>query len=417
MNTRHGKKIPFVIAVIVVCCAGVIAEGQNVDFKEKIMRVRVQNNEGMPIKGANIHRSVWAKVRFDANADYITNGNGEVSMELPESMDILRLWATKNGYVPLFVNFDSRKMDGLAFPNEFTFTMDKGTTIGGFVVDESGEPIANAKVEVSIDSRESDGRGEVVVSRWLASGKDGCITDTQGYWSLSNVPSGYDHRIGLWLTHPGYVDDLDWRGINDTPQFTFEQLRDRVARTVMESGVKVSGVITDQNDNPVPKAMVVWGDNPYHNERDQETFTDKEGLYQLPPLAAGSTVLTVVAPGSAPQLRPIKLIGSSMTVNFKLKRGKTIRFSFVDADGNPIPQVRVNIAGWRGRKTLFNWRHPNVPYSKIPDRADKGGVYVWDWAPEDAVGFYFYRGGYRSSGKRSYGPGAHHITLQRATSP
>jgi len=209
-------------------------ESRAADFKKKTMRVRVQNNEGTPIKGANIHRSVWAKVRFDANADYITNDNGEANMELPESMDILRLWATKSGYVPLFVNFDSREMNGVAFPNEFTFTIDKGTTIGGFVVDDSGAPIVKARVEVSIDSRESDGRGEVVVSRWLAEGKDGCMTDKRGYWSLSNVPPGNNHKIGLRLTHPGYVDDLDWRGFNDTSHFTIEQLRNRVARVVME---------------------------------------------------------------------------------------------------------------------------------------------------------------------------------------
>jgi len=401
-------------AVKTIHDASAEAEGQNADFKKYIMQVRVEDNEGMPIKGASIHRSVWTKVRIDSNADYIANDNGEVSMELPESKSILRLWATKNGYVPLFVNFDSRQMDGLAFPDEFTFTMEKGTTIGGFVVDESGAPIAKAKVEVTIDSRDPDGRGGVGVSRWLASGEDGCMTDMRGYWSLSNVPAGNSHMISLWLTHPGYVDDLSWRSFNGQQQFTLKQLRDRVAKNVMENGVKVSGVLTDQNDNPIPKAMVVWGDKPYHNERDQQTFTDKRGLYQLPPLAAGSTVLTVVAPGSAPQLKPIKLNGSSMTVDFQLTRGKTIRFSFVDGDGKPIPEARVNIAGWRGRETLFNWRHPNVPYSKIPDRANSEGVYVWDWAPEDPVEFYFYEEGVRSkSEKRIYGPGAHQIILQR----
>jgi len=414
---RHAHKTPFLIAAVTLFAVGVMAADRNVDFKIKTMTVRVLDNAGMPIKGANIHRSVWTKVRFDANADYVTNDNGEVSMELPESMDILRLWATKNGYVPLFVNFDARKMGGPTFPNEFTFTLAKGTTIGGFVVDDSGAPIVEARVEVSIDSRESDGRGEVVVSRWLAEGKDGCMTDKRGYWSLSNVPPGGDKKIGLWLTHPGYVDDLGWRGFNDTSRFTIEQLRDRVAKLVMENGVRVSGVITDQDNKPVSKAMVVWGDDPYDNQRDQQTFTDDEGLYQLPPLAAGSTVLTIVAPGSAPELKLIKLIGSSITVDFQLMRGKTIRFSFVDADGKPIPKVRVIIAGWRGRKTLFNWRHPNVPYSKIPDLADERGVYVWDWAPEDAVEFFYGRNGYKSSEPQNYGPGSHQITLQRETSP
>lgn len=383
------------------------------------MRVRVVDRDGMPIKGVNIHRGVWTKVPFHGNRDFLTNESGEVSLKLPESMYILRLWATKNGHVPLFVNFDSRIMGGPAFPNEFTFTLTKGTTIGGFVVDESGMPIAEARVEVSVDSREPDGRGEVVVSRWLATEEDGCMTDKRGYWSLGNVPPGDDQGIRLWLTHPGYVDDLRWRGhgFGDTSDFTIKQLRNRSAKLVMKNGVKVRGVITDQNDNPVPGAMVVWGEDPYGVRGSQETFTDKEGLYQLPPLAVRPTALTVIAPGSAPQLKPMNPDESSLTFDFRLSPGKTVQFSFVDIDGKPVPEVLVNIGGWRAKKTLFNMRHPSISYSKIPDRADKRGMYVWDWAPEDEVAFYFYRDGYQSIRKRDYSPGTHQITLQRETSP
>jgi protocatechuate 3,4-dioxygenase beta subunit len=238
MNTEVILRVSLLVVIthliVLLGCSKKKNESQAADFKKKTMRVRVQNNEGTPIKGANIHRSVWTKVPFDANADYITNDNGEANMELPGSMSILRLWATKNGYVPLFVNFDSQKMEGVVLPDEFTFTMEKGTTIGGFVVDASGAPIVNARVEVAIDSRDPDGRGGVAVSRWLAEGGDGCMTDKRGYWSFSNFPPGDNHKIGLRLTHPEYVDDLDYWGFNDTSYFTIEELRKRVARVVME---------------------------------------------------------------------------------------------------------------------------------------------------------------------------------------
>lgn len=391
------------------------ANDRNVDAGMKTMQVRVVDSNGMPIQGVNIHRSVWTKVPFQANADFLTNESGKVSVNLPESMYILRLWATKNGHVPLFVNFDSRTMGGPDFPKEFTFTLARGTTIGGFVVDESGEPIVEAKVEVSIDSRESDGRGETVVSRWLATEEDGCMTDKRGYWSLNNVPEGSNRTITLWLTHPGYVDDMRWRRFGNGSHFTIKPLRDRIAKLVMEKGIKVKGIVIDENDTPIPDAMVVWGDDPYGNRGSHETFTDETGQYQLPPLAALPTVITVVAPGSAPQLKPINPDGSSLTVDFQLTQGKTVRFNFVDTDGKSVPGVQVNIGGWRGRKTLFNMRHPTISDSRIPNRADDTGTYVWDWAPEDKVGFQFYRDGYQWIKTRDYGPGTHQITLQRET--
>jgi hypothetical protein len=68
--------------------------------------------------------------------------------------------------------------------------------------------------------------------------------------------------------------------------------------------------------------------------------------------------------------------------------------------------------------SLFNWRHPNVPYSKIPDKADEGGRYEWTWAPEDKVRYYFSKEGYEVIAGEDdegapYGPGTHKITLLR----
>ena len=48
---------------------------------------------------------------------------------------------------------------------------------------------------------------------------------------------------------------------------------------------------------------------------------------------------------------------------------------------------------WRGSESLYNHKHPNVLDTKIPDRADAGGRYVWTWAPADAVTYRFFREG------------------------
>ena len=62
-------------------------------------------------------------------------------------------------------------------------------------------------------------------------------------------------------------------------------------------------------------------------------------------------------------------------------------------------------------------KHPIVLETKIPDSADKNGIYQWTWAPQDEVEYYFGKPGYQyienqpvtADGKE------HKIKLSRAT--
>jgi hypothetical protein len=256
----------------------------------------------------------------------------------------------------------------------------------------------------------------VEVNTWLAEGDDeACWTDEKGFWSLDNVPPENVSELPLWLTHPDFVSDLNWRGANrsGSAEYTIAELRAQTARVAMKRGVKVSGTLKDPEGKPVDKAMIVWGHLPYHNPRHQETFTDKEGVFHLPPLAMESTPLTVVAEGFAPQLQWLAPGGLFVNMEIHLERGQTTTFKFVDGDGKPIPKVQVNVAKWRGEKTLFNWRHPNVPYSLIPDQANDQGVWQWTWAPDDAVQYYFFKTGFKETESKPFGPGEHEVVMKR----
>lgn len=396
------------------CGTAMAATPGNIDapeIKVRPVRVRVVDESGAPLAGVEIHRSVWTEAKFPPNADFMTGADGWVSFEVPEQVSIFRLWASMKDHVPMFANFDARMLGRDPVPSEHTFKLAKGTTIGGFVVDDIGAPITQARVEVEIQSRDSGGKGEAVVNRWLATGADAIITDEHGFWAVSNVPAGTDWKIGLRATHPEHVSDVDYRGGRGLP-ISLAQLRDQSHKLVMERGVKVSGTITSPEGKPVAGALVIWGDTPYHNTNIQEALTDEAGRYHLPPLRAVRTPLTVVAEGHCPVLTEVELSGRTLEKSFLLRPGRTVTFRFVDAAGNPVPKAQVNITKWRERETLFNWRHSNVPYSKIPDRADDAGVYVWKWAPDDVVEFMFSKKGYLTERERVFGPGTHDIVLQ-----
>jgi len=98
----------------------------------------------------------------------------------------------------------------------------------------------------------------------------------------------------------------------------------------------------------------------------------------------------VRAEGWPPDMKKVTLSQDNAKVDFQLRPGKAICLRFVDPGGKPIPEVYVQIQQWRGVKSLYNMKHPNVLDSKIPEKADENGVWDWTWAPDDPVKLYIY---------------------------
>ena len=349
------------------------------------MRVRVLDQQGKPLQGVNVHSGIWTEEKgVKGNHDYKTDSQGQAIVELPKTYFIVRLFVTKDSYVPLFRGWEQEWLTANRLPDEHTFTMRKGTVIGGVVKNEDGKPIAGAKVEVSCDGADC--------LTWLADGDDARLTDAQGRWTLDDVPEGDAIRLSLRLNHPDYVSDQAWGGLQNEQDVTLASLRAKTAKIVMHRGVSISGTVTAADGKPVANAVVAWGDDPYFEKSGivHEVKTDANGIYRIPTLKPGPMTVTVMAEGSAPDLKKITIAKGNTTVDFQLKRAKTIRLQFVDTAGKPIPGVTVQIESWRGGKSLYNIRHPNVLDSKIPETADKNGVWQWTWAPDDPVKLSIY---------------------------
>jgi hypothetical protein len=228
------------------------------------------------------------------------------------------------------------------------------------------------------------------------------------------VPEGDEIQLRVKLSHPDYVDDSSWGGLQREQNVTTKSLREQTGTIVMRRGIFVTGTVTDPEGKPIPDAVVVWGDDPYLQTGSQEVRTDKQGVYRFPPLPPGPMTVTVVAQGWAPDLKKIDITPENPPADFQLKPGKRILIRFVDRSGSPVPEVYVGIEGWRGGKSLYNHKHPNVLDTKIPRQADKNGVYEWTWAPDDSVTYSYYKEGYRSLRGESLNAGHEYkITLSR----
>ena len=392
----------------------------------RTMRIRVLGPDDEPLAGAKIFANVTTTEPKIINRDYICNSNGQAEVALPDaSVEMLRLWASKGGYVTWHAHWWSKvQVDGHVLPAEYTFHLDKGTRIGSVVKNESGDPIAGVKVQVQlvqpaavvhIDPRKNQ---RAFADMSLAQGEHSKTTDAQGRWSLDDVPPGDNVEFTLMLTHPDYVSDYSWEGLRQNEQhITTRSLRDRDATIVMHRGISVTGFVLSADGNRIEDAIVMWGDDPHANapSASQQTRTDATGHYRLPPLPRGPLTVTVVAKDWAPAQQTLQISPEISSASFRLQSGKLLRIRFVDEAGGAIPGVSVTTERWRGGMTLYNRGMPDIFDPKIPRGADRQGIYEWNWAPEDPVTFAFFKEGFQPLRDRSLaaGQGEHVITLRR----
>ncbi len=363
------------------------------------MRIRIVDADRRAMPGAKVHSSIWTQEKnFKANHDCQCNAQGQVDIELPKTIEIVRIWARQEGYVLLWTQWwPDQQIDGDQIPDEFTFRLPKGTTIGGVIRDADGKPIQGVKVEASLTLHNANfnGQKQQQVTRpefdiWLAEDDTARITNAEGRWSLDNVPEGHETNVLVKLTHPDYISDATWGDLQHNQSVNAEDLKAQTAAIVMQRGIRVTGKLTDPDGKPVEGAVVIWGDRPYWEHRpQQEVHTDKEGTYRLPPLLPGPMMITVVAKGWMPQMEIVDLQPEMQPVDFQMKPGQTLRIRFVGSNGAPVPKVGVQIVRWRDKESLYNMKHPNVVETKIPKQADAHGVYEWTWAPDDPVSYSF----------------------------
>jgi beta-lactamase regulating signal transducer with metallopeptidase domain/thiol-disulfide isomerase/thioredoxin/protocatechuate 3,4-dioxygenase beta subunit len=367
------------------------AEAKPAAKQQRTMLVRVLGPDGQAMAGVPVHRGVWTG-NSAKRGDYVTDDRGEVQMELPEDLRIVRLWARARHHVPLFAHWEEEDIPEKTLPAEFTFHLSKGTVIGGVVRNSAGQPIKGVAVDVML---QSGGRVEERTSPdvWLSEGETP-ITDAAGRWTLDNIPPSLDLDLRLKHSHPDYVSDREWGELQKAQGIDLKALRSRKAVMIMEGGLIATGTVTDPDGKPVAGTVVVRGDDPYREVGSQEVRTDEHGRYQFPPLPTGKLTITVMAPGWMPSLKKVEIRQGMAPFDFRLERGKDLRIRFVDGTGKPVPDVYVMIDGWRGGKSLYNHRHPNVIYTQIPTQADASGVYRWTWAPGDAVSYVFEKRGF-----------------------
>lgn len=357
----------------------------------KKLRVRVVDEAGQPVSGARVYSSTWSKHAEDnkkPNVERFTDDTGWCEVELYPQLYILRIWCGKRNHVTLFANWEEGETHRI--PDEYVFTLQKGTVLGGTVTDPDGHPVADARIEVRLNGGgiKVDSGSRTRLDVWLAEGKDAAVTDATGKWNISNAPDGDDLELELNVHHPNYCCGRNWQPIGKFG-LDLAALRAGTAAIRLNRGVIVTGKVQDPEGKPVEGALIVWGDQPNLAYASQETKTGPNGEFRLPALSTGRVQLTLFAKGWMPQMQMVDVKEDMDPAAFSVQPGKQLQVKVVDASGQPVPDADFALQSWRG--VSVESVADEIQQSGVPGRANDQGIYNWDWAPDDAVTFLISR--------------------------
>lgn len=336
----------------------------------------VDEATGDPIEGATVRARA-----NDFKAAGQTDAKGVCALDVPTSSSgYYTAYVRKSGFTSIGFEWrddGGREVEAL-IPAEHTVSLSKGTTIGGVVHDESGAPIADASVFVSIliavDELPKDGKPWPEVRNIEAK------TDAEGRWRCDVVPPKLDDNLALWFKHPDFAsEELYGRAVPSV-----EKLRDQTAVVAMRKGITVEGQVLAADGEPIVGAKVGQGDSKFVEPAYPTTTTDDEGKFRFDHSQPGPMILTVQAKGHAPDLRRITVAPDLGPVDFALEPAKRIHGRIVDQQGNPVAGAFVALSSWRGCNTI-----------DFRVDTDQDGRFAWDDAPADEVLFGVGKEGYR----------------------
>jgi beta-lactamase regulating signal transducer with metallopeptidase domain/thiol-disulfide isomerase/thioredoxin len=320
-----------------------------------------------PIEGVSI--DYWGLFNQTKQKGMVATGkDGRATIDYPPNAHIeyFEIIARKPGLVPICIRCDDRRHP-LELPASKELRFEPGTTIGGIVKDQAGQPIASAKVTVYGPPTECEASSNVFSLGALD-------TDAQGRWRLDVAPRGLG-GVHLQVEHPRYR-----RGGGEVS-------RNLDSVIVLTRGLTVTGRVVDAAGRPVAKAGVLLGRDLFLPDASTGT-TNERGEFTLENAAAGPTIVTVQAEGFAPQVRDVLVEERTAPVVVTLSEpGSTIRGKVVDVEGKPVAGAGIAAGPWRGHQSI-----------QFRAKTDKDGRFEWPSAPRDAVVFGAFKSGYMTSG-------------------
>jgi beta-lactamase regulating signal transducer with metallopeptidase domain len=306
------------------------------------------------------------------------------------------------------------KEPSLVVAPRYKFRLTPGIAIGGQVVDQTGKPVASARVSAECPPDKPVESGANIFDR-------STTTNADGRWQLSGAPADLS-KLELRVRHAADVDE-------DLVVTVLDQLANlKALKDVrkLPSTPTLSGTVIDPQGKPVVGAMVLMeGRNSYRDYSQHNIpMTDMSGAFAISGVPSGMQIITIFSLDWA--LKTIAVsIPLKAPLRIELQKGKRVEFRTVDPEGNPVAKIGFFPQGPRRQKFAGD-PHTNYLYvldflghrDLLHNRSDEKGIFVWENAPNEALGYQIYQAGVLSQPGGDYGPdGSPHTIVFRRRIP
>jgi len=360
------------LSVVVLCWPlGAEASGPDADAHTLAVEARDLVTDA-PVPNVSFELRGADGMKLHAATD--TSGIARFEYTLPQSTSrrYFSVTARREGLVPLAARWIYASNVPTP-PEHLRFQMEKATKISGRVLDQNGQPLADAVVVASVKKKYPNSQ------QWVDVSDESTKTDAKGYWSFANVP-GQPDSVELASYH--YLCLTEHAAFYLEPFKPESALRDASAVLRLQRGTLIEGTVCAPDGRPVGGAEVYYGEERGYGNSIPSMTANAEGKFTLGIKPGTQATLIASSAGFGPTLARAKVGDATLRVNLKLDRAHSVRGRVVDPAGKPITRAHVRVY-WSGPDRSPHSSFGSAISHELTTAED--GRFDWKEAPGNGV--------------------------------
>lgn len=286
----------------------------------------VTNAAGEPLEGAAIYRVPEVRPGALAQAfrkprrppDAVTGAEGRFNLEDLRRGDRVDLVIHRNGFLPAA----ARGLEAPS-PQPLTVVLEPAAAVRGVVVDEQGETVAGAGIELDWQGREGDPEGDL----WYTVGSTGSTTsDGVGRFALDSLaPGTFEISVSADGYQPSEIFEVE------LPQGEVVE----GVTVVLKPGAVLAGRVLTEAGEPVAEARV--------RAHGGAATSDAEGVFRITGLVPGPDTVDAHHPEYGRVEKELTIEPGTNTLDLIFPAGHEVTGKVVGGDDRPVVGAWVEL--------------------------------------------------------------------------
>lgn len=328
----------------------------------------IARDTGEPVAYAKLAVLRVTEDDWNARFDFETDESGFCDIPVTPNVGRLDVGVAAPGWGARSASW---RKDKDTFPSEYTLRVERVTnSIGGWLKDESGNPVAGARINIRFAGTGDAAWREAPRERvgFVQAVVPGANSDSSGHWSCSIIPPD-NSGFSVEAVAPGFPPKWIYTGSLSEGEILRRLWAGKLISTV-PPGLTLSGQVIDAAGRPIAGANI-----EYPPASKQSLTSDREGKFALTNLTVGYCSFVVRATGFGLEYSRIEVKPGIGLQRIQLKPGALLTVRVVDADGLPVPDATVGLQNLGEQNALQFWTA----------KTDDNGRIEWDSAPPDEM--------------------------------